>query len=131
MWRTAELPPSTHFCTVRYQGPARSLSKLKSAPSCGVVWFTATTDSAAKWALNQYSRFAGLTGRQRETHTDAWRRGLVVSGVRRMSEVNARRVQLVPGPSSGGDTISVRNQPTRSTLASIRGRLIEYQLRLG
>jgi len=26
-----------------------------------------------------------------------WRRGVVVSGVRRMNEVNARRVRLVPG----------------------------------
>ena len=48
-------------------------SKLKSAPSCGVVWFTATTDSAPKWALDQYSCFAGFTGvtnthRQIEKH---------------------------------------------------------------
>jgi len=26
-----------------------------------------------------------------------WRRGVVVSGIRRMNEVNARRVWLVPG----------------------------------
>ena len=26
-----------------------------------------------------------------------WRRGVVVSGVRRMNEVNARRTRLVPG----------------------------------
>ena len=26
-----------------------------------------------------------------------WRRGVVVSGVRRMNEVNARRARLVPG----------------------------------
>jgi len=26
-----------------------------------------------------------------------WRRGVVVSGVRRMNEVNPRRVRLVPG----------------------------------
>ena len=26
-----------------------------------------------------------------------WRRGIVVSGVRRMNEVNARRARLVPG----------------------------------
>jgi len=30
-------------------------------------------------------------------HTDSWRRGVVVSGVRRMHEVNARRARLVPG----------------------------------
>jgi len=29
--------------------------------------------------------------------TDGWRRGLVVSGVRRMNEVNARRARLLPG----------------------------------
>ena len=28
---------------------------------------------------------------------DGWRRGAVVSGVRRMNEVNARRARLVPG----------------------------------
>ena len=28
---------------------------------------------------------------------DRWRRGVVVSGVRRMNEVNARRARLVPG----------------------------------
>jgi len=47
-----------------------------------------------------------------------WWRGAVVSGVRRVNEVNARRAWLVPGlvtVSSGGYTISVCNQPTRST----------------
>jgi len=29
--------------------------------------------------------------------TQPWRRGVVVSGVRRMNEVNARRARLVPG----------------------------------
>jgi len=29
--------------------------------------------------------------------TTSWRRGVVVSGVRRMNEVNARRARLVPG----------------------------------
>ena len=29
--------------------------------------------------------------------TLCWRRGVVVSGVRRMNEVNARRARLVPG----------------------------------
>ena len=29
--------------------------------------------------------------------TIGWRRGVVVSGVRRMNEVNARRARLVPG----------------------------------
>jgi len=41
----------------------------------------------------------------------------VVSGVRRMNEVNPRRARLVLGwvTSSGGYTISVCNKPTRST----------------
>jgi len=30
-------------------------------------------------------------------HLSGWRRGIVVSGVRRMNEVNARRARLVPG----------------------------------
>ena len=30
-------------------------------------------------------------------HFALWRRGVVVSGVRRMNEVNARRARLVPG----------------------------------
>jgi len=30
-------------------------------------------------------------------HLKCWRRGVVVSGVRRMNEVNARRARLVPG----------------------------------
>ena len=40
--------------------------------------------------------------RHQTTHVHAhvhgsWRRGVVVSGVRRMNEVNARRARLVPG----------------------------------
>jgi len=47
-----------------------------------------------------------------------WQRGVAVSGVRRMNEVNARRARLVPGwvtVFGRGYTISVRNKPTRST----------------
>ena len=45
-----------------------------------------------------------------------WWRGIVVSGVRRMNEVNARRAQLVPGwVTVTGYTILVCNKPTRST----------------
>jgi len=59
----------------------------------------------------------------------------VVSGVRRMNEVNARR-----GPVSTwtGDRLRagipsryVTSQLGQLSLASFRGRLIEYQLRLG
>jgi len=38
----------------------------------------------------------GGGGRRRRIKT-GWRRGVVVSGVRRMNEVNARRARLVPG----------------------------------
>ena len=46
-----------------------------------------------------------------------WRCGVVVSGICRMNEVNARHTQLVPGWVTvfGGYTISVCNKPTRST----------------
>jgi len=65
-----------------------------------------------------------------------WRRGVVVCGVRRMNEVNARRARLVPGWVTvfgpGGYTISVcKSQLGQLSLAPLRGRLIEYQLRLG
>jgi len=59
----------------------------------------------------------------------------VVSGVRRMNEVNARR-----GPVSTcmGDPLRagipsryVTSQLGQLSLAFVRGRLIEYQLRLG
>jgi len=33
----------------------------------------------------------------RPSATASWRRGVVVSGVRRMNEVNARRARLLPG----------------------------------
>jgi len=43
----------------------------------------------------------GQTDGQMDGHTDGhrtgWRRGVVVSGVCRMNEVDARRARLVPG----------------------------------
>jgi len=64
-----------------------------------------------------------------------WRRGVVVSGVRRMNEVNARRARLLPGwVTVFGASIPSRyvtSQLGQLSLASLRGRLIEYQLRLG
>jgi len=64
-----------------------------------------------------------LTREEYDTIRDAyfgWRRGVVVSGVRRMNEVNARRARLVPGWVTVlgrvfGYTISVCYKPTRST----------------
>jgi len=62
------------------------------------------------------------------------RRGVVVSSVRRMNEVNARRARLVPGWVTGRAGIPSRyvtSQLGQLSLASLQGRLIEYQLRLG
>jgi len=65
---------------------------------------------------------------------EAWRR-LVVSGVRRMNEVNARRARLILGWVTvferGMPSQYVTSQLGQLNLASRRGRLIEYQLRLG
>jgi len=64
-----------------------------------------------------------------------WWRGIVVSGVRRMNEVNARRARLVPGwvtrLRAGIPSRYVTSQLDQLNRASLRGRLIEYQLRLG
>jgi len=65
-----------------------------------------------------------------------WRRGVVVSGVRRMNEVNARRARLVPGWVTVFGRVCIPSRYVTSrlgqlSLASLRGRLIEYQLRLG
>ena len=35
--------------------------------------------------------------KQQPASSSGWRRGVVVSGVRRMNEVNARRARLLPG----------------------------------
>jgi len=57
------------------------------------------------------------------------------SGGRRMNEVNARRARLVPGWvtvfGAGIPSRNVTSQLGQLSLASLRGRLIEYQLRLG
>jgi len=59
----------------------------------------------------------------------------VVSGVRRMNEVNARRVRLVLGWVTcfrvGISSRYVTSQLGQLSLASLRGRLIEYQLGWG
>jgi len=63
-----------------------------------------------------------------------WRRGVVVSGVRRMNEVNARRARLLPGWVTVFGRVyhlGQLGQLGQLSLASLRGRLIEYQLRLG
>jgi len=61
---------------------------------------------------------------------------VVVSGVRHVTEVNARRARLVPGRvgdhlRTGIPSRYVTSQLGQLSLASLRGRLIEYQLRLG
>ena len=71
------------------------------------------------------------------SYTDllGWRRGIVVSGVRRMNEVNAR---LGPVSTWMGDRLRVgipsryvTSQLGQLSLESLRGCLIKYQLRLG
>ena len=52
----------------------------------------------------------------------------MVSGVHRMNEVNPCRARLVPGWVT---VISVTSQLGQLSLASLRCRLIEYQLRMG
>ena len=60
------------------------------------------------------------------------RRGVVVSGVRRINEVNARRARLLPGWVTRLRVgIPSRHVTSQLGLASLRGRLIEYRLRLG
>ena len=62
---------------------------------------------------------------------------MVVSVVRRMNEVNARRARLVLGRVMGDrlwagiPSRHVTSQLGQLSLASLRGRLIEYHLRLG
>jgi len=63
-----------------------------------------------------------------------WRRGVVVSGVRRMNKVNARRARstwMGGRLRAGIPSRYVTSQLGQLSLASLRGRLIEYQLRLG
>ena len=67
-----------------------------------------------------------------------WRRGVLVSGVHRMNEDNARRVRLVLGwvtvfwPNLAGiPSRYVTSQLGQLSLASLRGCLIEYRLLLG
>ena len=53
--------------------------------------------AAAPSAEHRRNYVAGLCTTHTHTHTHGWRRGVVVRGVRRMNEVNARRARLVPG----------------------------------
>ena len=59
----------------------------------------------------------------------------LVSGDRRTNEVNPRRARLVPGrvthPSAGGYTISVCDQPTRSTQPGIRSGVAKSSTSFG
>ena len=54
----------------------------------------------------------------------------MVSGVRRMNEVNARRARLVR-LRAGIPSRYVTSHLGQLSLSSLRGRLIEYQFRLG
>ena len=58
-----------------------------------------------------------------------WRRGVVVSFT---NEVNPRRARLVLGSVTVfGRVYHLGSQLGQLSLASLRGRLIEYQLRVG
>ena len=63
------------------------------------------------------------------------RRGVVVSGVRRMNEVNSTSGPVSTGIGDrlrvGIPSRYVTSQLGQFSLASLLGRLIEYQLRLG
>ena len=63
-----------------------------------------------------------------------WRRSVVVSGVRRVNEVNARRVRLVPGWVTVFGRVyrlgTSTSQLGQLSLVSLRGRL-SGSLRLG
>ena len=76
-----------------------------------------------------------LISKKLDDRVTYWWHGVVVSGVRRMNEVNARRARLVPGwvtrLRAGIPSRYVTSQLDQLNLASLRGRLIEYQLRLG
>ena len=67
----------------------------------------------------------------RLSHVIGWRRGVVVSGVCRMNEVNARRARSAVSTWMGIPSRYVTSQLGQLSLASLRGRLIEYKLRLG
>jgi len=68
---------------------------------------------------------------QTQACTGQLRRGVVVSGVRRMNEVNARRAWAGDRLRAGIQSLHVTSQLGQLSLASFRGLVIEYQLRLG
>ena len=104
-----------------------------SKDSIYVSWKFNTADHTAR-GVNQteprgYTIRYQAVGSQVPTNwLAAWRsgRGVVVGGVRRMNEVNARRARLRAGIPSR----YVTSQLGQLSLASLRGRLTEYQLRL-
>ena len=110
---------------------------------CGAVRAARVSDATSRQLRLSWNRPLDVNGRllgYSLTYTgklgSGWRRGVVVSGVRRMNEVNARRARLVPGwvtvyIRAGIPSRYVTSQLGQLTLPSVRGRLIEYQLRLG
>ena len=107
----------------------------------GNLCFLYSSGSVHKVSWLLYVRYrvvlfaVSCTGRRR-VKWNSWQRGVVVSGVRRMNEVNARRARLVytwmgDCLRAGIPSRYVTSQLGQLSLASLRGRLIEYQLRLG
>jgi len=82
------------------------------------------------WSVTQVLGVMARAGLECACGGSGWRRGILVSGVRRINEVNARWAPL-GGHRAGIPSRYVTGQLGQLSLASLRGRLIEYQLRLG
>ena len=101
-----------------YAGRARARNASRRCRRLRTTIQTDSVDVAA--ATPACSRAARSPSSRPYPANSSHRRGVVVSGVRRMNEVNARRARLVPlwvtvfGP-SGGYTVTVCNKPTKTT----------------
>jgi len=95
-------------------------AQLTLLPNLKIVYFTMLfnrPDTSKSAPFRGKYRFPSNTS----SMNSGWRRGVVVSVVRRMNEVTLRRARLVLGwvTVSKLYTITVRNEPTRSTQTGI------------
>jgi len=67
-------------------GQSKNTKYQNTAKNLRTIYFVFDLDGECKFIKTKH--FSDYSG---------WRRGVVVSGVRRMNEVNARRARLVPG----------------------------------
>ena len=81
--RTSSSLPRSTFCTSTVKVIQHFSAFLSHT-------HTQITKQCKQYRKIQYSKL-------RHAANSGWRRGVVVSGVRRMNEVNARRARLVPG----------------------------------